>query len=113
MTESNNNNQAVIVHLRLSDDEFGTPDERMAAYELEDKLIETINSANVGELDGHEFGGGEVVFYMYGTSADRLFAAVETILQTPPFPTTGYAIRRYGPPGSNESQVELTGGSAR
>lgn len=41
-------------------------------YEVEDELIDAIDSAGVGEFDGNLLGGGEVVLYMYGPDADAL-----------------------------------------
>lgn len=61
----------VITHLPLSDDEFGTEEERESVYELEDRL-EGAAAAVGGDHDGHEFGGGEAVLYTYGPDADRL-----------------------------------------
>ena len=107
MANSDGNEEAVIVHFSLSGDEFGTPDERMDAYDFEDQLLEVLERANVGELDGHEFGDGEVVYFMYGPSADALFAAIEPVLRGPTAPVVGYAIRRYGAPGAREAKTEL------
>ncbi|MBT8201938.1 MAG: hypothetical protein HKN74_07115 [Acidimicrobiia bacterium] len=73
---------AVIARYQLSDDEFGGVEERESFFTLEDGLIGTIEAAGAGELDGHEFGGGEAVIYMYGPDGDRLFACVEGILRS-------------------------------
>ena len=73
--------QAVIVHLRFRHRGFGTQEERDAMYNLEGQLEQTIAEASVGEFDGHEFGEGECVFYIYGEDADQLFQAIEPILK--------------------------------
>ena len=56
---------AVIVRLVLSDG-LGSEAERARVHELEDRLARAIHAAQVGELDGIEFGQGAAVLYMYG-----------------------------------------------
>jgi hypothetical protein len=88
--------QAVIVHLRLRDDLFGSPDERTAIEALEDQIELAIDEASAGEFDGNEFGGGECVLFMYGPDADRLYGVIEPLLKAAPAATGGYALKRYG-----------------
>jgi hypothetical protein len=88
--------QAVIVHLRLRDSEFGSPEERESVCDLEDQLREAIESALSGEFDGDDFGQGTCILYMYGEDADKLFATVEPIFRSSPLAAGGYAIKRYG-----------------
>jgi hypothetical protein len=88
--------QAVIVHLRLSGDGFGSVKEREALRTLQDQIAQAIDEAAAGEFDGDEFGEGECVFYMYGSEADRLFAVIEPILKLSPLTLGGYTIKRYG-----------------
>ena len=73
--------QAVLVYLKLSDDEFGEFDEREAIFALEDRLIEAITSKSAGEYDGHEFGEGFGTLYMYGESADALYQVALPIVR--------------------------------
>jgi hypothetical protein len=89
---------AVISHFNLSDDAFGHQDEREAFFALEDVLIGAIEAAQVGELDGNEFGAGEAVASMYGPDADALFAAVDSHLVS--FAARpAYCVLRYGSAG--------------
>ena len=88
--------QAVIVHLRLSNDRFGSSGEREALFVLEGEMTKAIEQADAGEFDGDEFGEGECVLYMYGPKADRLFTAIEPALKSSPLASGGYAIKRYG-----------------
>lgn len=90
---------AVIVYLKLSDDEFGTEAERNAIHALTDQLAAAIASQHAGEFDGDEFGAGACGLYMYGPDADRLFAAIEPILRGHRLAAGAYAIKRYGPAG--------------
>ena len=99
-----NQQQAVIVHIKLSDDEFGDGPERMAAYEVEDRLLEGI-AAGVGEVDGHEFGGGYAKIFLYGTSAETLFVVVLPILAASNLRHGSFVTKRYGPPGATEERI--------
>lgn len=101
--------QAVIVHLRLSDDGFGSSDEREMLLGLQERMAAAIEDADVGEFDGDMFGGGECVLYMYGPDADRLFAAVEPILSACSLASGGFAIKRYGQASDPEArEVRVT-----
>jgi hypothetical protein len=94
-TRQNVSQQAVIVHYRLSDDEYGLTEEREAVFRLEDRLESLIDGHQVGQFDGNEFGAGEVVLYCYGPDADRLFDAIEQELRS--FAARpAYATLRYG-----------------
>ena len=97
--------QAVIVRIKLSDDEFGDGPERMAAYEIEDRLIEGI-SADLGEVDGHEFGGGFATIFIYGSSADAISALILPILSSADVRAGSSVTKRYGPRGANEQILE-------
>ncbi|MFB6427887.1 hypothetical protein ACFCXC_31845 [Streptomyces microflavus] len=44
-------------------------------------LAEVIERVGVGELDGHDFGGGEVVLFASGPDADALFATMSPVLR--------------------------------
>ena len=104
---------AVIVHLRLSNDDFGTREETDAIHALSERLEAAILAAQAGEFDGDEFGGGECVLYMYGTNADSLFAAIEAELRASSLSRGGWAIKRYGPaedPSASEVRVDLEPG---
>ena len=101
---------AVIAHLKLSDEKFGTEDERASIRELSSKLEQCIERAAAGEVDGDEFGAGECTLYMYGPDADRLFAAIEPVLRACAHARGGFVIKRYGSasdPGAREIRVDL------
>jgi hypothetical protein len=91
-----NMEHAVIVHLRLSDNKFGTPADRAAMHALRDAIAAAIDKAGAGEFDGDEFGGGECVLFMYGPDVDALFVCIEPVLKSSPTAAGGYAIKRYG-----------------
>ena len=75
---------------------------------LEERLT-AIKSAGVGELDGNEFGAGEVTLYAYGPDASRLFAVIEADLRA--FSARpAHAVLRYreaSDPTSIEQRIDL------
>jgi hypothetical protein len=102
--------QAVIVHLKLGDDGFGSSDERESIGALQDELASAINRAEAGEFDGDEFGEGECLLFMYGPDADSLFETIKPILKASRHAEGGFAIKRYGEasdPTVREVKVEL------
>jgi hypothetical protein len=99
--------QAVILHLRLSDGEFGSDEEHDAIHRMIDLLQKAILANGAGELDGDEFGGNECAIYMYGPDAGRLFAAIQPILRDWQALAGGYAIKRFGPPGAPFERVDF------
>lgn len=99
--------QVVLVYIKLSDDGFGQPEEREDLYRLEDKLEPLINFNSVGKIDGHEFGGGYGVIYIYGENADKLFELViQTIRDFKP-KQGSFIIKRYGNIEAKEERINL------
>jgi hypothetical protein len=96
---------AVLVHIKLSGGDFGSEQQRDAIHRMTDALEARIRAAEAGEFDGDEFGGGECVLYMYGTDADRLYSVILPVLRDSDLMDGGYAIKRYGPPGSQFETV--------
>ena len=96
--------EALIVHIKLSDDEFGDGPERLAAYEVEDRLLDGI-PADIGEVDGHEFGGGYATIFVYGPSAEALFGIILPMLAASTLPIGSFVTKRYGPPGAREDRI--------
>lgn len=106
---------AVIVHIPLSNDEFGTDEEQEAVFALDEELEEAVNACGLGEFDGNEIGGGECAYFIYGPDADALYELVEPILRSRPIAARGFAIKRYGDVddvNAVELRVSWTGGRA-
>lgn len=97
---------AVILHYKLSDDTYGSVEERESVFELEERLGASIEAAEAGEFDGNEFGGGEAVLYMYGPDKDRLWRAIESAAREFPL-RPAYALLRAGGPDTSPEQVHL------
>ena len=97
---------ALIVTLKLSNDEHGSDEERNQIHELTDKFDLAINEAGVGEFDGDKFGDGNCILYMYGTDVDRLFAIVDPLLRASQLAKGAIAIKRYGDASNHNAKEE-------
>lgn len=99
---------ALLLSIRLGNDEFGEPGEVEAMHELQDELSAAIARAKAGELDGDELGAGVCTIYMYGPDADRLWNAVAPVLEKHTFRHGSEAVKRFGAPGeAREEKINL------
>ncbi len=96
---------SVLVYFNLSDDTFGTEEERESIYMLGHRLAEQIDSQGVGEFDGHEFGEGHCTLFMYGPDANALYSAIESILRESELSAGGHVTKRYGGSGGPDEVV--------
>ena len=88
--------QAVILNIDLdSRDEFGTEDERNEVLKLEEIMRQILPEKS--GIDGHEFGDGEAVMYIYGPSADDTFASIKSALEKSAFSHINVTLQ-YGLP---------------
>ncbi|MCL8013446.1 hypothetical protein [Streptomyces sp. AS02] len=94
---------AVIAHFWLASGGFGEADQRELVYGAEQAMAAAVEAADVGEVDGNEFGGGEAVVYAYGPDADALFKVMEPTLRGLPFRPAHVVLRR----DDSESRVVL------
>ena len=80
---------------------------------LEDDVADVIEQADVGEYDGHELGlleADDAFLFMYGPSADTLYATVRPVLEGNALVRGGEATLRYGGPdddGAEECRIKL------
>ncbi|MGW2585714.1 hypothetical protein ACWCYZ_31085 [Streptomyces virginiae] len=91
---------AVIARFRLGGDGFGESDQRSRVFDAERALQAAVSAAGVGEVDGNEFGAGEVVIFAYGSDADALYRAMEPSLRALPF-RPAHVVLRYGEPADS------------
>jgi hypothetical protein len=101
--------QAVITHLRLSDDQFGTAEEREAVFEAETRIVDAVSAIGC-DHDGNEFGGGEATLFTYGPDADAMLPLIQEALRGLDLRPGSYAIKRYGRAQdrhAREERVEL------
>lgn len=100
--------QCVIVHVVLNNFPLGKESERSAIHRISDILAEAILIHKAGEFDGDVFGDGICELFMYGPDAERLFEVIYPILADWPALKGGYALKRFGPPGSRSETVEFS-----
>lgn len=74
---------------------------------LEDLLIARLEKEGIGILDGHEIGPTETVIYLYGASAEKMFAEIKPILEKYPLCQNSKVVVRHGGPGANQRVVSL------
>lgn len=100
--------QAVIVSFG-----YGGSTDLAPLFALEQELESAIAAAGVGEYDCNEVAvdGRDGTLYVYGPSADRLFAAVKPVLESCSFMKGAVVRLRYGRPGDGVPERELRLGS--
>jgi len=102
--------QAVIISMRLSNDQFGSEAEDKSLAQLEAELEKCLEANEFGLWDGHETGGGYHKIFLYGPCAERLSEAVlTTVLEYPALPGS-YMVKRFGEIGSDEQYIWLDSG---
>lgn len=101
--------QELVVTIRLCTGGLGGKEERGRITALERQLSAAIESSSAGEFDGDEYGGGTCTMYMYGPSAERLFAVTWTILKEFHAPAGSYVTKRCGGSGETEHRIQLDG----
>jgi hypothetical protein len=77
-------------------------------WDWEDTLAKAIEESGVGWFDGIGRGIGFLDFYMYGPSADALFAVVEPLLRSFSPRPGSYVVKRYGDPGAFEVRIDIS-----
>ena len=86
---------ALILTLGLNGSGLPSDEDVRAVRALEREVELAIAVDDVGELDGDEFGAGQVTIYLYGHDADRMLASIEGIVRRFPSPSRS-AYLRYG-----------------
>ena len=99
--------EAAILSIKLSDEEFGSFEDREAAFALEDRLEEVLSETDEIEYDGHEFGGGWCKLYFYGPEAKRIADALRPALRSRELAAGSTLVLRFGPPGAREKRLRL------
>jgi len=105
--------QAVIVWIRLADDDSGSTEEREHFFKVEDEVLRAVENSGAGEYDGNEIGEGFFKLYTYGPSAERLWDIIVPVLKQFQIPSGSYVVKRYGRPGSKQDRIVLQPGSAQ
>lgn len=99
--------QDLLVVLKLSNRLMGTAQERMAIEEFADQLEAAITEAGVGEYDGDELGGGECILFFCGPDIDRLLAVLHPLLKRSPLCRGGHLVRMVDDPDGEPQRQRL------
>jgi hypothetical protein len=86
-------------------------DEKCNLSTLEDMLMERLDSADTGTLDGSECGPEGTTILLYGSDCEKLFASVEPVLMSYGLCRNGRVVIRRGGPGSEQREIQLPGKS--
>ena len=100
--------QALLVYLKLSDDDIGAEEEESAILALELGMERVVRETGVGSSDWHEVGGGYYKLFLYGRDAEKLFGTVLPALLCFPAMPGSFAAIRYGGPDARVRRVELS-----
>ncbi|MGW1533997.1 hypothetical protein [Streptomyces aureus] len=92
--------QAVIARFHLGGGDLGESDQWALVFEAERTMTAAVRAAGVGEVDGNEFGGGEVVIFAYGPDAAALYRVMEPGLRALPF-RPAHVVLRHGEPAGD------------
>ncbi len=91
--------QAVIIYL-----ENKSPPEVAL---LEDKLEAAIRAGELGEFDGNEWGPSDVILFMYGPNAKKIFQGIEPVLRGSEVCKGARVVIRAGGPDAPKREVIL------
>ena len=90
----------MIARFHLGGGDLGESDQWVLVFEAERSMTAAVEAADVGEVDGNEFGGGAVVIFAYGPDAEALYRVMEPGLRALPF-RPAYVVLRYGEPADD------------
>jgi hypothetical protein len=105
---SNSGEQALLVYL----DGTGLPEEVYRDHDLEtleSLLFPALAATEAGELDGSETGPNETCLFFYGPDAERLFLAIEPVLNAYPLCAGARVVVRQGKLGATQREFRLPG----
>jgi hypothetical protein len=85
--------QDLLVVLRLSNRLMGVASERQAIEAFADQLEAAVTEAGVGEYDGDEIGGGECILFFCGPDIDALLNVLQPLLKRSPLCRGGHLVR--------------------
>ena len=97
---------AVIVSIKVPEDEAASQMFMDKIAEVEEQLLVAIAEAGIGEFDGNEFGDGFCRLYLYSDDADHLLQPVLPIMRMHALPGS-HVTTRYGGLGSRQETIDL------
>ncbi|MFG2434636.1 hypothetical protein [Streptomyces sp. NPDC048508] len=97
---------AVIARFHLGGGDLGVSDQWSLVFAAERSARAAVSSSGVGEVDGNEFGGGEVAIFAYGPDAKALYRVMEPHLRALPF-RPAHVVLRYGEPAEDVASEHI------
>ncbi len=97
--------QSVVAWVRLGDRNFENEREQQRLFELENRVMRTLEASGAGSYDTNDLAPGFFRMTMLGPDADRIVEVVSPLLRETP--AGSYLAVRRGPSGGSEERVEL------
>jgi hypothetical protein len=97
--------QSVVAWIRLGDRNFENEREQQKLFELENRVIRTLEGSGIGSYDTNDLVPGFFRMTMLGPDADRIVEVVAPLLRDTP--AGSYLAVRRGPSGSSEERFEI------
>ena len=97
--------QALLLHLRLSQSQAG--DEASTIVALEEAIESALRKHRAGEFEGHDLRDGVWTLYLYGPDAQRIFESVAEAVRGTRLDPSSHAILRFGERGAREERIPL------
>lgn len=103
--------QAVLVRFFSYGTRFfeGDDHDLSPMHQFGDELAEIVESAGVGEYDGHELAldGSDGTYFFYGADARAIFAVIEMALATSPITYDAEVTLRFGAADEPTARLEV------
>jgi hypothetical protein len=97
--------QSVVAWVRLGDRNFENEREQQRLFELENRVMRTLEASGAGSYDTNDLAPGFFRMTMLGPDADRIVEVVTPLLRDTP--AGSYLAVRRGPSGSSEERMEI------
>ena len=91
--------EAVLIYIDGEDLEGSIP--------IQEKLQSLLENESVGEFDGNEVGGGQLVLFLYGPDAELLFSRIEPTLRADEYCRGAKVVIRWGGPTAPKREVTI------
>jgi hypothetical protein len=91
---------ALLVYLKLSDNDIGTDEEEIPIQQLEMQLERVVQETEVGTYEEAEVGGGYYKLVMYGPDVEQIFEAVLPVIFQFPAAPGSFLVKGYADNGA-------------
>jgi hypothetical protein len=88
--------QMVLIVLKIFQGKLDSDSAVDTIWKLQDLLEEEVGREQVGYVDGHEFSDNELLYYIYGPSADEIYKVIKPVVIGLPYLPGSHIVKRYG-----------------